>query len=169
VSVSVFEVLRLFGCRIDKKLGDENMDIKLFEPEDMKTGRGGGKKGSGEKYSKYRSAIAPHVAFLRDGIEGSKDGNVRVKVEDLAKAMGMTGKHETSIYWGLKYVLFGEGLVVTTGQTKANEPVLVIRKKKEGDKLPDSLTKHLDVESGTGKGPGAGSGRDEDTPPEDEQ
>lgn len=119
------------------------MEIKLFEPEDMKTGRGGGKKGSGEKYSKYRNAIAPHVGFLREGIAGAKDGSIRVRVTDLAKAMGMTGKHETSIYWGLKYTLFAEGLVVTTGQTKDNEPVLIIREKKEGDVLPASLTKHL--------------------------
>lgn len=119
------------------------MDIKLFEPEDMKTGRGGGKKGSGEKYAKYKNAIAPHIGFLREGIGSAKDGSIRVRVADLSKAMGMTGKHETSIYWGLKYTLFAEGLVVTTGQTKDNEPVLIIREKKEGDVLPASLTKHL--------------------------
>jgi hypothetical protein len=119
------------------------MDIKLFEPEDMKTGRGGGKKGTGEKYAKYRNAIAPHVAFLKEGIAAAKDGSIRVRVADLAKAMGMVGKHETSIYWGLKYVLFAEDLVVTTGQTKDNEPVLIVREKKEGDVLPASLTKHM--------------------------
>ena len=133
------------------------MDIKLFEPEDMKTGRGGGKKGSGEKYAKYRSAVAPHIGFLKEGIAGAKDGSIRVRVTDLAKAMGMTGKHETSIYWGLKYVLFAEDLVVTTGQTKDNEPVLIIREKKEGDILPASLTKHM----GAGAGAGAAAGPEE--------
>lgn len=126
------------------------MEITLFEPEDMKTGRGGGKKGSGERYTKYKNAIQPHVAFLKENILSSKDGSIRVKVEDLAKTMGMAGKHETSIYWGLKYVLFGEGIVVTTGQTKDNEPVLIMREKKEGDQLPESLTKHL----GAGKAAG---------------
>jgi hypothetical protein len=124
------------------------MDIKLFEPEDMKTGRGGGKKGSGERYSKYKNAVGPHVAFLKEGISGAKDGSIRVRVADLSKAMGMTGKHETSIYWGLKYTLFAEGIVVTTGQTKDNEPVLIMREKKEGDVLPASLTKHLGAETG---------------------
>ena len=119
------------------------MDIKLFEPEDMKTGRGGGKKGTGERYAKYKNAVAPHVAFLKEGIGMAKDGSIRVRVADMAKAMGMTGKHDTSIYWGLKYTLFSEGLVVTTGQTKDNEPVLIVREKKEGDQLPASLTKHL--------------------------
>lgn len=122
------------------------MDITLFEPEDMKTGRGGGKKGSGERYVKYKNAIAPHVAFLKENIAGSKDRSIRVKVDDLAKSMGMTGKHETSIYWGLKYVLFGEGIVVTTGQTKDGDAVLLMREKTDGDKLPDSLTKHLGAE-----------------------
>lgn len=130
------------------------MEIKLFEPEDMKTGRGGGKRGGGEKYAKYKTAIAPHIQFLKDGIAGSKDGTIRVKVEDLAKAMGMGGKHETSIYWGLKYTLFGEGLVVTTGQTKDNEPVLIMREKKEGDTLPASLVKHMTAPAGTGGGTG---------------
>lgn len=95
--------------------------------------------------------IGPHIGFLKEGIAAAKDGSVRVRVADLAKAMGMTGKHETSIYWGLKYVLFAEELVVTTGKTKDNEPVLVIREKKEGDTLPASLTKHL-----TGAGAGCG-------------
>jgi hypothetical protein len=109
----------------------------------MKTGRGGGKKGTGERYSKYKNAVGPHVSFLKDGIAAAKDGSIRVRVADLSKAMGMTGKHETSIYWGLKYTLFAEGIVVTTGQTKDNEPVLIMREKKEGDVLPASLTKHL--------------------------
>lgn len=128
------------------------MDIKLFDADEMKTGRGGGKRGSGEKYGKYKSAIAPHLEFLRSGIEDSKDGTIRVKVEDLAKAMGMPGKHETSIYWGLKYVLFSEDIVVTTGKTKHDEPVLVMRTKVEGDKLPDSLRKEFEkAETGSGK------------------
>lgn len=119
------------------------INIPLFEVEDMKTGRGGGKRGTGQKYAKYGSAIEPTVPFLEESIDASKDGTIRVKVSDIAKQMGMTGKHETSIYWGLKFTLFQKGLVVTTGQTKAGDPVLVIRRKKEGDALPASLAKHL--------------------------
>lgn len=125
------------------------MELQLFEPEDMKTGRGGGKRGTGERYTKYTSAIGPHVTWLREQITGSKDGTIRVKVADLAKAIGMTGKHETSIYWGLKYALFQNGVVVATGKTKDDSPVLVMREKKEGDTLPASLVKAL---GGAGKG-----------------
>ena len=117
------------------------MDIKLFDASEMKTGRGGGKRGTGEKYAKYKTAIAPHVEFLKNAIEDSADGTIRVAVTDLAKSMGMTGRHETSIYWGLKYVLFHEGIVVTTGQTKDGSPVLIMRNKVEGDVLPESLTR----------------------------
>ena len=89
--------------------------------------------------------------FLKQQIEAAPDGNIRVGVEEIAKAMGMTGRHETSIYWGLKYTLFSEGIVVNTGQTKEGAPVLIMREKVEGDKLPDSLAKHLggDAEAGT--------------------
>lgn len=117
------------------------MTIPLIAANEVITGRGGGKKKSGERYSKYKNAIAPHIEFLQDEVAKSKDGSIRVLATDLAKTLNMTGKHETSIYWGLKYVLFAEGLVVTTGQTKSNEPVLIIREKKEGDVLPTSLTK----------------------------
>ena len=117
------------------------MTIPLVEANEMITGRGGGKRGHGEKYAKYKNAIAPHVQFLKDEVAKSKDGNIRVLATDLAKTLNMIGKHETSIYWGLKYVLFAEGLVVMTGQTKSNEPVLIIRERKEGDVLPTSLTK----------------------------
>lgn len=119
------------------------ISIPLFDVEDMKTGRGGGKRGTGQKYAKYSSAIEPVVPFLRDSIAAAKDGTIRVRVTDIAKQIGMTGKHETSIYWGLKFSLFQKGLVVTTGQTKGGDPVLVIREKKEGDMLPASLAKHL--------------------------
>lgn len=124
------------------------IDIPLFDAEDMKTGRGGGKRAGGAKYAKYAAAVEPSLDFFRKAISESKDGSIRVRVEDVAKQMGMTGKHETSIYWGLKFTLFGKGLVVTTGQTKTGDAVLVIREKKEGDILPASLAKHLGAAAG---------------------
>lgn len=46
-----------------------------------------------------------------------------------------TGKHETSIYWGVKYVLFPEGIVVTSGQLKTNEHILIMRNRQDSDIL----------------------------------
>ena len=128
------------------------ISIPLFEVEDMKTGRGGGKRGTGQKYAKYGAAVEPMIGFLEESIEKAKDGTIRVKVTDIAKQIGMTGKHETSIYWGLKFSLFQKGFVVTTGQTLKGDPVLVIRRKKEGDVLPASLAKHLGGNGETGAG-----------------
>jgi len=87
------------------------------------------------QYHDYRNAIAPHIDFLREGIAAAKDGNIRIRVTDIAKAMEMTGKHETSIYWGLKYALFAEGLVVTAGLSTDNEPVLIMRERRGDDVL----------------------------------
>lgn len=57
----------------------------------------------------------------------------------MAKAMGITAS-ENSIYWGLKYVLFYEGIVVSTGQTKDKQSALLMRNKLESDVLPTYQT-----------------------------
>lgn len=119
------------------------IDIPLVEVEDVKTGRGGGRRGTGQKYAKYADALSPLIEFFDKAIAASKDGTIRMKNADLARQMGMS-KHETSIYWGVKFQLFQKGIFVTTGQTKVGEePILIMRKKKEGDVLPASLAKHL--------------------------
>lgn len=88
-----------------------------------------------EKIAKYVDAVKPHIESFKTGIEEARDGVIRIRVEDLAKAIGMTEKHLTSIYWDLKYTLFQEGIVVTTGRTRADEPILAMRKKMKGDTL----------------------------------
>ena len=140
------------------------MDIPLFSVEDMKSGRGGGKRGSGQKYSKYIDVLAPHVAGLIEAIQNSPHVNaakqkfIAIKVDEIRK-LGVTGKHETSVYWGTKYALFGDpekfvdgvGIVVTTGQTKGGDPLLVMRMRTAADKLPPSLVKNLGGEVAAGK------------------
>ena len=147
------------------------MEIPLFSVEDMKSGRGGGRRGTGRRYGKYEDALRPHVAGLVEAIKASKNLNaakqqfIAVKVEDIAKQIGMGGKHETSIYWGTKSVLFGDpekfedgsGIVVTTGQTKAGEPLLVMRMRTAADKLPPSLVKNM-AKAGAGGAGGEAAG-----------
>ena len=134
------------------KKGDETMveiSIPLIDIDDVKSGRGGGKRGGGKKYAKYDTSVEALMPWIKESLAGTKDGLIRVRVEDIGKNMGLTGRHETSVYWGLKFVLFQRGYVVTTGKSKADEPLLLIREKKEGDKLPDSLAKYLGgVEAG---------------------
>jgi hypothetical protein len=118
--------------------------IPLIEIKEMRTGRGG-KAGKGQgKYTKYKLAINPHVEFLRESIENSKDGKIRVKSMDVAAQMGpeFKSRHATSLYWGLKYSLFDAGIIVTTGKTIEGEEILVMRFKTAEDKLPESLEKN---------------------------
>lgn len=117
------------------------MSIQLVEPDAMRTGRGGGKRGKGEKYAKYKVAIQKIAPFLKENIE--KKETIRVKTDDLKKEMGgeFATKHATSVYWGLKYTLFNEGIWVTTGKHTDGSDVLVMRSALPDDKLPDSLAK----------------------------
>jgi len=121
------------------------MSIPLVEAEEVRTGRGGGKT-KGEKYGKYAVAIQKHVSWIKDQIATSKDGTIRVKAADLGKEMGgdFAKKNPTSLYWGLKYVLFNEGIVVDTGTHKSGDKLLVMRLGTEEDKLPPSLSKYID-------------------------
>lgn len=99
------------------------------------------------RYGKYVDAISPHVEWLKNSITNAKDGVIRVKTTDIVKEMGreFARKNPKSIYWGLKYVLFHEGIVVDTGYYKTgDDDMLVMRLSKEDDKLPPSLAKYLD-------------------------
>lgn len=125
--------------------------IRLVESDEVKSGRGG--KKSGEKYGKYHEAILENhiVDWIREQIEASiqagKNGIVRVRTSELAAAIGLEmredkeseGLSPVALAWGFKCVLYYEGFWVTTGKTKHDEPLLVIRTKKSKDKLPLSL------------------------------
>lgn len=125
------------------------MSLELVDPAELKSGRGGGKRGTGKRYQKYAIAIGPHVAWLKEQIAASETGVIYVKAPDVAEAMGgeFVTKDDTSVYWGLKYVLFGdpdkfvpgEGIVVDTKTHESGRKVLVMRARAETDVLPDSL------------------------------
>lgn len=123
------------------------MAIPLVEAEEVRTGRGGGKT-KGEKYGKYAIAVQKSVPWIKEQIVESKDGIIRIRATDLAKEMGpdFAKKNPTSIYWGLKYVLFNEGIVVDTGTHKTGDKLLLMRLGTEEDKLPPSLSKYLEPE-----------------------
>ena len=120
------------------------MAVPLVSIEEVQTGRGG--KTKGEKYGKYAQAIAKDVNWLQEQIAESPDKKIRLKVRDIANAMGgdFTKKSDTAIYWGLKFVLFHEGMVVDTGTAKDKSKLLVMRIATPEDKLPPSLAKVLE-------------------------
>lgn len=120
------------------------MAVPLVSIEEVQTGRGG--KTKGEKYGKYAQSIAKDVMWLKDQIAESPDKKIRIKVRDMANAMGgeFVKKSDTAIYWGLKFVLFHEGIVVDTGTAKDKSKLLVMRTATPEDKLPPSLAKVLE-------------------------
>lgn len=123
------------------------MALQAIEAEEVRVGRRGGKT-KGEKYGKYAQAVAKLVPAIEEAIVGSPDGTVRYKTVDVAKEMGadFAKKNPTSIYWGLKFVLFHNGIVVDTGTHKLGEKLLVMRKATAEDKLPASLAKYIEPE-----------------------
>ncbi len=125
------------------------MTIELIDESECSTrGKGGGRT-KGEKYGKYAVAIAKSVPWIKEEIEKSKDGMIRVKVEDIAREMGpdFIKRHHTSLGWGLKYVLFNEGIVVDAGTHKDGKTKLfVMRMATNEDILPPSLNKYLEPE-----------------------
>jgi len=120
------------------------MVVPLVSVEEVQTGRGG--KTKGEKYGKYAQSIAKDVSWLKEQIAESPDEKIRIKVRDMANAMGgdFVKKSDTAIYWGLKFVLFHEGMVVDTGTAKDKSKLLVMRTATPEDKLPPSLAKVLE-------------------------
>lgn len=114
------------------------MDIELVDAEDV---RGRGNSKGKAKYSKYREGLGPHIEWIKEEIEKSPDGKVRIKSSDILKIIGPgVGKNPTSIYWGVRYTLFQDGLAVSQGTHKNGEDLLVIRAAKDDDMLPTSLS-----------------------------
>jgi hypothetical protein len=120
------------------------MAIELVEADEVRSGRGG--KTKGEKYSKYAVGIQKSIPWIEEQIANSSDGVIRIKTKDMGNEMGgeFVKKADGSIYWGLKYVLFQEGIVVDTGTHSNGDKLLIMRKANDEDRLPASLAKYLE-------------------------
>lgn len=139
------------------------MSIPLVESTEVKAHGGHGKGHTkGEKYGKYAIAISPHLPWLKENIDTSKDGYIRIKTTDIAEAMKIPKKSDTAIYWGLKYVLFNEGIVVETATHKDNSQILTMRFATTEDRLPPSLSKYIDKEDKDLEEPDTEDTKDED-------
>ena len=151
------------------------MELQLYEAEDVVSRRHGGKK-AGARYGNYSKAIAPHLDWLNEQIDKSVDKTIRIKLEDFAKATGFKmqkvtegkvvenspGLNPTSLGWGFKYSLFHSGITYNMGKVEDGQPVMIMRKKVEGDVLPASLQ---DKKAGVA---GAGAAEtEEETGPEE--
>jgi hypothetical protein len=114
------------------------MGIELVEADDVR-GRGGA-KGKG-KYSKYKEGLGPHIGWFKEEIGKSTDGKIRLRHSDILKMVGNgVGKNPTSVYWGVRYTLFQDGLAVSQGTHKDGSDLIVIRMANDDDILPTSLS-----------------------------
>lgn len=122
------------------------MSLIAIDITEVKSGRAGRTKG--EKYGKYAATVPRILPDIEALIDASKDGKVRLKNSDVAREMGAdyAKKNSTSIYWGLKFVLFSHGIYVDTGTHTSGEKLLVMRRATKEDRLPPSLAKYLEVD-----------------------
>lgn len=93
-----------------------------------------------ERYENYKTAIMPHVQFLKEKIK-NKETEVVIPVTNMFQMLGITGK--ISVH-SLRYVLFFEGIFLTVGNeymhdTNSRETVFLIRQRLENDVLPPTL------------------------------
>lgn len=118
------------------------MEIPIIDPSDIVMRR----ETKGLKYGKYVQAMASEIQWIKAAIASSSDGKIRIKIRDIAKSMGpeFEKKQNKAIYWGTRFILFLEGIVVGPGKDKANEELLIMRMATSEDVLPRSLAKFLD-------------------------
>ncbi len=133
--------------------------IPLINVDEVKSGRGGGKRSTGKKYGKYELKSST-IEYFKESIARNKDGIIRIKAQDIADELGLrirdgcgpgtnTGSgtiHPRSFYWGIRYTAWFKGLVVGTGQMKDGSPILTFRLKTVDDDLPPSLAKGVQKE-----------------------
>lgn len=114
------------------------MEVQLVDERDVKT-KG---KTKGEKYAKYAQSMAKNLKWIKQQVNESPDGKIRFKISDVKKDMGRVFEKLTdkAVYYGLRFVLFHEGLVVETGAHKDGDSLLIIRMGTADDKLPPSLS-----------------------------
>lgn len=99
-------------------------------------------------YGDYAMAIAPYVRQIRDDINKSPEKKAIYRSIDIAKKMGpeYEKKHETSVYQGLLFVLFYEGIFVQQStKTDSGESLLIMRFATEQDILPPNITNMVKI------------------------
>lgn len=112
----VLRSLKIKRKRKDKKKGWKSKNMK-------------------QRYRKYADALAPHIDSIKRKIANSKDGTITMKAINMAKKLGMLNRHKTSVYAGIKYILFYEGIIVAT-VTVDGESMFVMRERNDKDRLP---------------------------------
>ncbi len=80
----------------------------------------------------FEKVIKPYIPQIKEDIAKSSDDKARYKIEDVIKMMGpIFGTVSYSdIYWGLKFILYGEDIIVDSGKAKDDSKLLIFQLKK---------------------------------------
>lgn len=89
------------------------------------------------KYSRYSDALSGYIEWIMESIENSKDGHIRVRVNDFLKELGsnFTVNHYTSIFTGLRYSLFKDGIIIDVGKHIDGDDIFIMRFTNNEDKV----------------------------------
>lgn len=133
-----------------------HLDLTLYDPRDVISGKGTGKRGTGERYGKYINCIKKQkiADFVKSGIARSKEGAVWLPLNELSKKCGMTlrlsttgtGKADNSLIWGFRFAFWLEGIKISKATGKKGIILVRLELKTEhdtDDTLPESLQKLL--------------------------
>lgn len=122
-------------------------NLKLIDAKDVRDSRRGGSlKNKGKTYTEYAIALKNIIPLLKNEIE--KKEVIRVKSKDIIKEMGrkFEMKQPTALLWGIRYVMFKEGIFLSIGKHLDGSDVYILKKVTVGDKLPDTLSEKLEKE-----------------------
>lgn len=131
------------------KLSDRWKGINVFieeahSPETLvvKVGKFGGFKAKRiawrvRKKERYIDAVKPMISQISEQI--AKGEIFEVGTKDIVKQIGLFDDDIADVVCGLMYVLFDDGYYVSRSGEK-----IMIRKKKEGDILPDYLPEYME-------------------------
>ena len=114
------------------------MDVEIIEPDKVKLEKVKDRLRI-ENIASYEGAISKTIPWIKENIYASPDKKIRIRTKDIAKVMGedFKKKKDIQIYWGLKYILFLDGIVVERGRTiPEGEHLLIMRMATTDDVLP---------------------------------
>ncbi len=96
-------------------------------------------------YGSYVQILSNYISWMKEQINKSKDGYIKIRREDLARAIqkelmmiGYPPKSFKNLYNMIRFILFNEGLFVNLS-CYGGERIFIIRNRTENDYLIPSL------------------------------
>lgn len=118
--------------------------IPLIDKEDMIKSRSSLKKSKNNKYWYMKKQALTLASKIYADIEKDGATEINLIVTDVARELGIVGKSNTTIYSGLRYLLFFEGIDVSIRNDGKRDILKMKPINGFGYGLPDSILKTFD-------------------------